>query len=58
MNTISPIEKEVNQIRLAIQEETKDMTIEQRNERLEKIVKTAEKEFGFKRIVNARAAEK
>ena len=52
MKTIKTIEREINKIRLDIYEETKGMTLEQRNERLSKIVDAAEKEFGFKRIVN------
>jgi hypothetical protein len=47
------VEQEVNAIRLAIYEETKDMTLEQHKEWLRKIVDAAEKEFGFRRIDNA-----
>ena len=52
MKTIKAVEREINKIRLEIYEETKDMTLEQRKERLSKIVDTAQKEFGFKRIAN------
>ena len=37
-----------------IYEETKDMTPEQRKERLRKIVDAAQKEFGFECIANAK----
>jgi hypothetical protein len=52
--TTKSIEQEVNRIRLEIYEETRDMTPEQRKERLEKIASEAQKEFGFKRIASAR----
>jgi hypothetical protein len=52
--TPDTIEQEVNQIRLKIYEETKDMTLEQRNERLSKIVVAAQKEYGFRRVANAK----
>jgi len=54
MKTSNTIEQEINQIRLRIYEETKDMTIQERMERLNSIVEAAQKEFGFKRIANAR----
>jgi intein-encoded DNA endonuclease-like protein len=52
--TTKSIEREVNRIRLEIHEETRDMTPEQRKERLEKIASEAQKEFGFERIASAR----
>jgi len=52
--TLKTIEQEVNQIRLKIYEETKDMTLEQRKERLKKIVDVAQKEYGFRRIASAK----
>jgi hypothetical protein len=52
--TTKSIEQEVNRIRLEIYEETKNMTPEQRKERLEKITSDAQKEYGFKRIARAR----
>ena len=55
MKTIKAVEREINKIRLEIYEETKDMTLEQRKERLNKIVDAAQKEFGFKRIANTTA---
>ena len=54
MKTISKIEQEVNQIRLSIYEETKNMTPEQRVERVKKIGEEAAKKYGFKRIASAR----
>ena len=54
MKNYKTVEHEVNQIRLEIYEETKDMTPEQRKERLSRIVAAAQKEFGFKRIANAK----
>jgi hypothetical protein len=52
--TSKTIEQELNKIRLEIYEETKDMPLEQRNERLSKIVDAAQKEYGFRRIANAK----
>ena len=54
MKTISPVEQEVNQIRLAIYEKTKDMTPAQRAERTNKIAEAAAKKYGFKIIENAK----
>ena len=54
MKTTKTIEQEINRIRLEIYEETKNMTLKQRNERLGKIVNSAQKEFGFKRIASAK----
>jgi len=54
MKTYKSVEQEVNKIRLEIYEETKNMTPEQRKERLRKIVDTAQNEFGFRRIASAR----
>jgi len=48
------VEQEVNKIRLEIFEETKDLTLEQRNVRLSEIVDAAQKEFGFVRIASAK----
>jgi hypothetical protein len=48
------VEQEVNAIRLAIYQETKNMSLEQRKKRLCKIIDAAEKEYGFKRIANAK----
>ena len=54
MKTISPIEHEVNQIRLAIYEKTKDMTPAQRAERTNRIAEAAAKKHGFKIVESAR----
>jgi hypothetical protein len=54
MKTYKAVEREINRIRLEIHEETKDLTPEQRQGRLNKIVDSAQKEFGFKRIANAK----
>jgi hypothetical protein len=48
------VEQEVNKIRLEIYEETKNMTPEQRRERLERITLDAQRQFGFKRIARAK----
>ena len=48
MKTISNIEKEVNQIRLKIYEETENLPPEQYKERLEKITDATAKKYGFK----------
>ena len=53
MKTYKKVEQEVNLIRLEIYEETKDLSLEQRNRRLSAIVDAAQKEFGFKRVPNA-----
>ena len=53
MKTISKIEQEVNQIRLQIYEETKDLTPEQNRERLNKIGEEAARKYGFIRVASA-----
>ncbi|MCL2048686.1 MAG: hypothetical protein FWG87_08150 [Defluviitaleaceae bacterium] len=53
MNIASKIEQEVNQIRLAIYEETKYMTPAQRAERTNKIAERAAQKYGFKIIDEA-----
>lgn len=52
MKSIRKIEQEVNQIRLKIHEETKDLTPEQYRERLDKITEAASKKYGFKVIAS------
>jgi hypothetical protein len=54
MKTISHVEQEVNQIRLRIYEETKDLTAEQYKERLDKITEAAAQKYGFKVVASAR----
>ena len=54
MKTPNTIEQDINKIRLAIYEETKDMTPAQRAERVNKIGEAAAKKYGFKIVVSAR----
>ena len=54
MKTISRAEQEVNQIRLRIYEETKDLTSAQYKERLDNITEAAAKKYGFKVVVSAK----
>ena len=54
MKTFKTVEQEVNQIRLKIYEETKDLTPEQYTERVRKIGEATAKKYGFQRIVSAR----
>ncbi len=54
MKTISSIEQEINKIRLQIYEETKEMSIEERVERVNKIGEAAAKKYGFQRVVSAK----
>ena len=58
MKTTNNIENEINQIRLRIYEETKDMTPEQRVERVNKIGEAAAIKYGFKRVASAKEAER
>ena len=53
MKMISKIEQEVNQIRLKIYEETKDMTPAQRAERTNRIAEAAAQKYGFKIVASA-----
>ena len=48
MKTISKIEKEVDQTRLKIYEETKDITPDQYKEHLDRITKAVSEKYGFK----------
>ena len=54
MNAIRKIEEDVNQIRLAIYEETRTLTPAQRAERTNKIAEAAAKKYGFKIIKSAK----
>jgi len=56
MKTIKKIEQEVNQIRLEIYEETKNMNPIQLTEYYRKCGEAAAKKYGFKRVANARKA--
>ena len=53
MKSISNVEHEVNQIRLKIFEETKDLTPDQYKERLDRITEAAAKKYGFKIVASA-----
>jgi len=50
MKTYKTVEQEVNQIRLKIHEETKNLTPEQYTERVRRIGENAAKKYGFQRI--------
>ena len=50
MKTYKTVEQEVNQIRLKIYEETKDLTSEEYTERVRKIGENAAKKYGFERV--------
>jgi len=50
MKMFKAVELEVNQIRLKIYEETKNLTPEQYTERVRKIGENAAKKYGFQRI--------
>ena len=54
MKTISPIEQEVNQIRLRIYEQTKDMTPTQVSEFYRQRTDDTIKKYGFKVIASAK----
>ena len=54
MKTVSKIEQEVNQIRLAIYEKTKDMTPSQLTEYYRKSGEATAQKYGFKIIANAK----
>ncbi|MDR0198108.1 MAG: hypothetical protein LBI36_07835 [Oscillospiraceae bacterium] len=47
------IEQEINRIRLEIYEETKDMTVPERVEHINKIGGEAAKKYGFKIVASA-----
>ena len=57
MKTISKIEQDVNQIRLKIYEETKDLTPEQYKKRLDSVTESAAKKYGFKIVASAKSPE-
>jgi hypothetical protein len=57
MKTPNTIEQEINQIRLRIYEETKDMTVEERVERINRIGEKASKKYGFKIVAYAKDPE-
>lgn len=51
---INNAEREVNQFRLKIYEETKNLTPEQYTERVRKIGESAARKYGFQHVANAR----
>jgi len=53
MKKNNTIERDINKIRLAIYEETKNMTVQERRERLEKVTNPAIQKYGLKVIPNA-----
>jgi hypothetical protein len=53
MSMISNAEREVNQIRLEIHEETKNLTPAQNKARLDNITETTAKKYGFNVIAGA-----
>ena len=57
MKTPNTIERDINKIRLAIYEETKDMTPAQRAERVNRIGEAAAIKYGFKIVASARATK-
>ena len=54
MKKPNTIEQEINKIRLEIYEETKNMTVRERVERVNKIGEEAAKQYGFKRVASAK----
>jgi len=50
MKKPNTIEQEINDIRLRMSEEMKDMSIEERVERVNRIAEAAAKKYGFKYI--------
>jgi hypothetical protein len=54
MKAPNTIEQEINRIRLQIYEETKDMTPQERAERVNRIGEAVAKKYGFKRIARAK----
>jgi hypothetical protein len=48
------VEQGINKIRLQIYEETKDMSIQERVDRVNKIGEAAAKKYGFKRVASAK----
>ena len=50
LETTNTIEQEINRTRLRIYEETKNMTPQERAERVNRIGEAAAKKYGFKRI--------
>jgi len=58
MRTPDTIEQDINRIRLAIFEETKHLTTEQRIERTNKIAEDAARKYGFTFVRHAQERKK
>jgi hypothetical protein len=54
MKTSNTIEEEINQLRLKMYEETKNMTPQERVDRINRIGEAAAKKYGFKRVASAK----
>ena len=54
MKTPNTIEQEINKIRLEIYEETKNMTVQERVERVNRIGEAAAIKYGFQRVISAK----
>jgi len=54
MTPTNTIEREINQTRLRIYEETKHMTARERAERVNKIGEAAAQKYGFKIVASAK----
>ncbi len=54
MRTPNTIEQDINRTRRRIYEETKNMTVKERVERVNKIGEAAAKKYGFKIVASAR----
>jgi hypothetical protein len=54
MKKKNTIEDEIDAIRLKIHDETKDMTLQERRERLNNIVEPIAEKYGFKIIASAK----
>jgi len=54
MKTSNTIEEKINKIRLEIYEETKDMTVQERVERVNRIGAAAAQKYGFKIAASAK----
>jgi len=54
MRSINTIEQEINRSRLRIYEETKDMTADERVERINKIGEAAAQKYGFRIVESAK----
>ena len=57
MKTPNTIERDINRIRLQIYEETKNMTVQERVERVNKIGEAAAQKYGFKVVKSANSNE-